>query len=61
MENARKFYIDGAWVDPIGQATLDIIDPATEQPFLSIAMGTATDAEKAIAAARAAFISFSET
>ena len=61
MENAQKFYIDGAWVDPIGQATLDVIDPATEQPFLSIAMGTAADAEKAIAAARAAFVSFSET
>lgn len=61
MENARKFYIDGAWVDPIGQATLDVIDPATERPFMSIAMGDATDAEKAIAAARAAFLSFSGT
>jgi aldehyde dehydrogenase (NAD+) len=61
MENARKFYIDGAWVDPISQATLDVIDPATEQPFMSIAMGNAADAEKAIAAARAAFLSFSET
>jgi aldehyde dehydrogenase (NAD+) len=61
MNNARKFYIDGAWVEPIGQTTLDVIDPATEQAFATIAMGSAADAERAIAAARAAFTSFSET
>ncbi|SCX29688.1 3-succinoylsemialdehyde-pyridine dehydrogenase [Agrobacterium sp. DSM 25558] len=60
MNNARKFYIDGEWVEPIGQHTLDVIDPATEQPFATIAMGSAADAEKAIVAARAAFASFSE-
>ncbi|MGR9244114.1 aldehyde dehydrogenase family protein [Agrobacterium rosae] len=61
MNNARKFYIDGEWVEPIGQHTLDVIDPATEQPFATIAMGSAADAEKAIVAARSAFAGFSET
>jgi aldehyde dehydrogenase (NAD+) len=61
MNNALKFYINGEWVAPIGQHTLDVIDPATEQPFATIAMGSAADAEKAIAAAKAAFASFSET
>ncbi len=61
MNNARKFYIDGEWVEPIGRRTLDVIDPATEQPFATIAMGTVADAERAVAAARSAFASFSET
>jgi len=61
MNNACKFYINGEWVEPIGRQTLDVIDPATEQPFATIAMGSIADAEKAIAAARSAFASFSET
>jgi len=53
--NALKFYIDGAWVDPAGTATLDVINPATEAPFLTIAMGGAADVDRAVAAARKAF------
>lgn len=61
MNNALKFYIDGAWVEPLGTSTLDVIDPATEQPFARIAMGGREDAERAIRAARTAFPSFSMT
>ncbi|RWY66057.1 aldehyde dehydrogenase family protein [Rhizobium leguminosarum] len=61
MNNAQKIYIDGKWVEPIGQQRIDVIDPATEQPFAAIAMGSAADAEKAIVAARSAFAGFSET
>ncbi len=53
--NALKFYIDGAWVDPAGSATLDVINPATEAPFITIAMGGAADVDRAVAAARKAF------
>ncbi len=53
--NALKFYIDGAWVDPAGSATLDVINPATEAPFMTIAMGGAADVDRAVAAARKAF------
>lgn len=61
MNNALKFYIDGAWVEPLSTNTLDVIDPATEQPFARIAMGGREDTERAIRAARAAFPSFSTT
>ncbi|OLP52937.1 aldehyde dehydrogenase [Rhizobium rhizosphaerae] len=61
MDNARKFFIDGAWVEPLGTATLDVIDPATEQAFETIALGTVADAERAIAAARAAFRAWAAT
>jgi len=53
--NALKFYIDGAWVDPVGSNTLDVINPATEAPFMKIAMGGAADVDRAVAAARKAF------
>jgi len=61
MSNTMKFYIDGAWVDPLAPATLDVINPATEEPFAKISMGSAKDVDRAVKAARAAFKSFSRT
>ena len=55
----RQFYIDGAWVDPANPAFLDVIDPSTETAFTQIAVGSASDVDRAVAAARAAFPSFS--
>ena len=59
--NNLKFYIDGAWVDPVEPRTLNVIDPATEEPCGQISLGSAADVDKAVAAARAAFASYSET
>ena len=53
--NAQKFYIDGQWVAPASAKTLDVINPATEAPFMTIAMGDKTDVDHAVAAARKAF------
>jgi len=61
LRNAKKFYIDGAWVDPQSADTLDVINPATEKPIATIALGSAADVDRAVAAARAAFASFSAT
>ena len=61
MDNALKFYIDGQWVDPIGQETLDVINPATEESIGKIAMGTSEDIDRAVAAAKKAFETFSQT
>src|SRR5579862_2045344 len=61
MKNTDRFYINGAWVQPLSATTLDVINPATEKPITTIAMGNAADATRAIAAARAAFPSFSQT
>jgi aldehyde dehydrogenase (NAD+) len=61
MRQSLQFYIDGAWVDPASTRRLDVIDPATEQPVGQIAMGDATDVDRAVAAARKAFDSFSQT
>ncbi|MBC8273179.1 aldehyde dehydrogenase family protein [Pseudomonadales bacterium] len=61
MQEHLKFYIDGEWVDPATPATLDVINPTTEAPFATISMGSAADVEKAVAAAKTAFESFSKT
>ena len=47
-----KFYIDGAWVDPLTPATIDVINPATEKAFTQVSAGSAEDVDRAVAAAR---------
>ena len=59
MSNRTKFYINGAWVEPSTQTLLDVINPATEEAIDQIALGAASDVDAAVAAAVAAFASFS--
>ena len=61
MKQHLKFYINGEWVEPVTPATLEVINPATEEPFATISMGTAADVDKAVDAANAAFASYSQT
>ncbi|MCV3238683.1 aldehyde dehydrogenase family protein [Mesorhizobium sp. ZC-5] len=61
MNNHLRFYIDGAWVDPAKPATLDVIDPSTEEAYTTISVGSAADVDRAVAAAKAAFPAFSQT
>ena len=56
-----KFYIDGKWVAPVIPATIDVINPATEEVCATISAGSAEDANRAVLAARKAFASFSQT
>lgn len=58
MRDYTKFYINGQWVDPTGTEREDVINPATEAVAGTIALGTAADVDKAVAAARIAFESF---
>ena len=57
----RQFYIDGAWVDPVDPKELKVINPATEEVSGVISMGSAKDVDRAVAAARRAFDSYSRT
>jgi aldehyde dehydrogenase (NAD+) len=61
MSNNLKFYINGAWVDPITPHRIPVINPATEEPFTEISGGSTADVDRAVTAARAAFASFSRT
>ena len=61
MKDARQFYIDGKWVAPTQPRDFPVINPATEEQIATISLGSAADVDKAVAAAKRAFDSFSET
>lgn len=57
----NKFYIDGAWVDPLGDRAMDLIDPATEKVFGQLSLGNQADVDRAVAAAKRAGPAFAAT
>ena len=61
MKDCRYFYIDGKWVSPAKAHDFIVVNPATEQPIATISLGSAADVEKAVAVAKRAFESYSET
>jgi aldehyde dehydrogenase (NAD+) len=61
MIDARQFYIDGKWVAPTQPHDFPVINPATEAQIATISLGSAADVDKAVAAAKRAFDTFSET
>jgi aldehyde dehydrogenase (NAD+) len=61
MREYLKFYIDGKWVDPVEPKTAEVINPATEEVSGRISLAGKADVDKAVAAARKAFKSWSET
>ena len=61
MKECMQFYINGEWVDPVDPKSLEVINPATEEVIGKIAMGNSQDVDKAVAAAKEAFESFSQT
>jgi len=60
MDNYDKIFINGAWVKPVGQDTIDVINPATEAVIATIPACVAADAYAAMGAARAAFHEWSQ-
>ncbi|MBL8350223.1 MAG: aldehyde dehydrogenase family protein [Burkholderiaceae bacterium] len=61
MRDYLKFYINGAWVDPVTPKCIEVINPATEAVAGRISMGSAADVDAAVKAARAAFAAYSQT
>jgi acyl-CoA reductase-like NAD-dependent aldehyde dehydrogenase len=56
-----KLYIDGKWVKSTGSGMLDVFNSTTEEVMGRIPDGTVEDVERAVAAAKAAFDSWSTT
>jgi aldehyde dehydrogenase (NAD+) len=61
MREQLNFYIDGKWVAPAKPRAHDVINPANEEPCGRISLGSAADVDKAVAAARKAFTTYSQT
>ena len=61
MRKCLQFYINGRWVDPLTPATLDVVNPATEEVMGITSVGSAADVNRAVAAARAAGHAWAES
>ena len=61
MNSYLQHYINGAWVDSQGGHRHAVVSPSTEEPCSEITIGTQADVDAAVAAARAAFRTFSKT
>ncbi|MET7899944.1 aldehyde dehydrogenase [Streptomyces sp. NPDC005355] len=55
IANSEKFYIDGKWVDPSTNHTIDVVEASTEELYFTVAEAEAADVARAVGAARRAF------
>lgn len=61
MDSYEQNYINGEWVDSDGGTPHQVINPATEEPGTKIVLGSVADVDAAVAAAKEAFKSYSQT
>jgi aldehyde dehydrogenase (NAD+) len=61
MQQFNQLYIGGAWTDSESSETIEVVNASTEAVMGSIPAGTAGDVDRAVAAAVAAFDSWSAT
>jgi aldehyde dehydrogenase (NAD+) len=61
MRDNMQFYIDGKWVDPVSPKSIAVINPANEEVCGHISAGSSADVDRAVAAARKAFETYSLT
>lgn len=59
MTSYDEIYINGAWVKPLQSTPFELVDPATEERFGTVALCGEQDVDRAVAAARSAFPAFS--
>ena len=57
----ERFFIDGEWIAPVGTARAAVESPSTEDTLCEIALGDARDVDRAVQAARKAFVRWSVT
>ena len=58
MENKKKFYINGKWVDPKSDKEINVINPATEDICAIVSLGNKDDINEAVGAAKKAYSSW---
>jgi aldehyde dehydrogenase (NAD+) len=61
MKTYDKLYIGGEWTPPSGKGSFDVINASTEELMGKIPAGDASDVDRAVKAARAAFETWSRT
>ncbi|GAA2567739.1 aldehyde dehydrogenase family protein [Mycolicibacterium diernhoferi] len=61
IAHERQQFINGEWVSGESSELIDVVNPATEEIIAQVPAGTAGDVDRAVAAAKAAFESWSRT
>jgi acyl-CoA reductase-like NAD-dependent aldehyde dehydrogenase len=61
LQVREKIFIGGGWVEPSASETIEVVNPTTEETIGTIPACSAEDADRAVAAAREAFTSWSQT
>ncbi|HIA11452.1 MAG TPA: aldehyde dehydrogenase family protein [Flavobacteriales bacterium] len=59
MRRFTQFYVNGNWIDPVTPNSFDVTNPADETIAGVISLGSKSDVDKAVVAARNAFTPFS--
>lgn len=54
-------FINGEWTDSANNKTIEVINPATEEVFATVAAGNSEDVDKAVAAAHSVYLKFRNT
>ena len=61
MQDKRKFYINGKWINPIKPNDFDVINPSTEEVCAIISLGGHDDTNLAVKSAKDSFETWKET
>src|SRR5262245_23304736 len=61
MQTVTQHFINGELVESHGRDVVEVLNPTNNEPIGRVTMGDAVDAERAIAAAKAAFPGWSQT
>ena len=59
MLEKLQMYINGEWVDSHSTETIEVMNPSDDSVLGVITAGNSDDVDKAVAAAKAAFVDFS--
>ena len=55
LPGSIRHYINGEWVDSVDGDTFDVLNPVTNEPYITAASGKKADIDRAVAAAKKAF------
>lgn len=61
MINREKLFIEGSWVDPSSQESLDVLNPSTEEIIGRVTLANNEDVDRAVQAAYRALPEWSQT
>ena len=61
MSTTHQNYVGNAWVDAVESGTQEVLNPATGETIAVVPAGTQQDVDRAVAAAKEAFVGFRDT